>query len=84
MKAVPMFAIAALLIAAQAGSAMAAGCASEVARVKATLQTSASNQKVQSGKAVAEAKLKDAEAALAKKDETGCTAAVAAADAAIK
>ncbi len=84
MKAALTFAIAVGFLGAQANSAMAADCASEMARVKATLQTATSNQKVQSGKAVAEAKLKDAEAALAKKDESGCTAAVAAADAAIK
>lgn len=84
MKAASMFVVAIALIAAQADSAMAADCASEVTRVKATLKTSASSPKVQSGKAVAEAKLKDAEAALAKKDESGCAAAIAAADAAIK
>lgn len=84
MKAVSMFAVAISLLVAQAGSAMAADCATEVARVKTTIQTSASSPKVQSGKAVAEAKLKDAEAALAKKDENGCAAAIAAADAAIK
>lgn len=84
MKAALMFTVAVSFLAAQASSAMAADCASEMARVKATIQTAASNPKVQEGKAVAEAKLKDAEAALAKKDESGCAAAIAAADAAIK
>lgn len=85
MKTFLMIAFGLGLFVTHVGDAMAQStCASEVARVKKTLEAEGSSVKVQQGKASAQVKIREAEEALAKKDESGCIAAVQAADAAIK
>ena len=82
MKKLMVVASVSLLVAAFAGSPALAACKDDLVKVKAAVAATPENKK--SGKDTAAVKIKEAEAALAKKDEAGCMAAVKAADASIK
>jgi hypothetical protein len=85
IKYLSVFALVAAMTASLVGTASAAStCAEQLQRVKAAVNDVGSNQKVEKGKAIAVVKIREAEEALAKKDEASCINAVQAADASMK